>query len=118
MEESRERSERSERRSGGSSIWSGLKQMFNNKPSPGSAQPERDPCKVGQKKLHHSAYSYSCLGNSRYLLLSYCSNQSISVIQGGLMRTCTRDQQDPRHYLETFLTLMKASFKWTLMLFR
>ena len=56
MEGSRERSDR--RQSGGS-IWSGLKQMFNNKPSPGPGQVE-----AGQKKLQHSAYSYSCLGNS------------------------------------------------------
>ena len=53
MEGSRERSDR--RQSGGS-IWSGLKQMFNNKPSPQTVP--------GQKKLQHSAYSYSCLGNS------------------------------------------------------
>ena len=54
----RERTDR--RQSGGGSIWSGLKQMFNNKPSP-HAQAEAGP---GQKKLQHSAYSYSCLGNS------------------------------------------------------
>ena len=51
--------ERSDRRQSGGSIWSGLKQMFNNKPSPGQAEAE-----AGHKKLQHSAYSYSCLGNS------------------------------------------------------
>ena len=58
MEGSRERSDR--RQSGGS-IWSGLKQMFNNKPSPHTVPGQSGP---GQKKLQHSAYSYSCLGNS------------------------------------------------------
>ena len=57
MEGSRERSDR--RQSGGS-IWSGLKQMFNNKPSPGPP----GQAEAGQKKIQHSAYSYSCLGNS------------------------------------------------------
>ena len=58
MEGNRERGDRS-RQSGGGSIWSGLKQMFNNKPSQGPG-----PVDAGQKKLQHSAYSYSCLGNS------------------------------------------------------
>ena len=58
MEGNRERGDRS-RHSGGGSIWSGLKQMFNNKPSQGPG-----PVEAGQKKLQHSAYSYSCLGNS------------------------------------------------------
>lgn len=52
--------ERSDRRQSGGSIWSGLKQMFNNKPS-SQTGPQSG---TAQKKLQHSAYSYSCLGNS------------------------------------------------------
>ena len=51
----REEAAASTRRSGGGSLWSGLKQMFHPRP-----QPPQRPARGSSSTL-----SYSCLGNSR-----------------------------------------------------
>ena len=48
-------------RKGGASLWSGLKSMFHGRPrgaDTASATMDR------QRRLEHSSYSYSCLGQS------------------------------------------------------
>ena len=57
----REEAAASTRRSGGGSLWSGLKQMFHPRPqAQGGPQPPQRPARGSSSTL-----SYSCLGNSR-----------------------------------------------------
>ena len=51
------------RRSAGGSLWSGLKQIFHNK-SPGQPPPPEATSNSRPRRLEHSSFSYSCLGNS------------------------------------------------------
>lgn len=51
------------RRSAGGSLWSGLKQIFHNK-SPGQPTPPEASINSRPRRLEHSSFSYSCLGNS------------------------------------------------------
>ena len=55
------------RRSAGGSLWSGFKQMFHAKNAPEypprGQQPPQPPQRP-TKRLEHSSFSYSCLGNS------------------------------------------------------
>ena len=64
--ESQEHVIHNSRRSAGGSLWSGFKQMFNNKNAP--EYPPRgqhpQPPQRPSKRLEHSSFSYSCLGNS------------------------------------------------------
>ena len=55
----REEAAASTRRSGGGSLWSGLKQMFHPR-AQGGPQPPQRPARGSSSTL-----SYSCLGNSR-----------------------------------------------------
>ena len=49
------------RRSGGGSLWSGLKQMFHNK----SPAPQDSNNTEKRRRLEQSSFSYSCLGNAK-----------------------------------------------------